>query len=58
MADIVTDVLSHMFGSSATLDLPCAACGFAKHCHGKHSQICPVLVRGMLHQYQPEVQNA
>jgi len=40
--------------SPALPDPECVACGFRKHCHGKYSEICPVLVRGSLHQFQLE----
>jgi hypothetical protein len=37
-------------------DPECAACGFRKHCHGEHSHICPILVKGLLSQFH-EVTN-
>lgn len=37
-------------------DRACAACGFRKHSHGEFSNICPVLVRGMLSMFRKEVQ--
>lgn len=33
----------------------CDACDFLLHCHGKYSQICPVMVRGMLSQFREAV---
>ena len=33
-------------------DPQCAACGFFKHSHHLYSEICPVLVKGMLSQFQ------
>lgn len=36
-------------------DDPMCKCGFAKHSHGPHSQICPVLINGMLSMFQEAV---
>lgn len=33
-------------------DPQCAACGFFKHSHHLYSEICPVLVKGMLSQFR------
>lgn len=33
---------------------PRCKCGFLLHSHGPHSQICPVLVNGMLSMFQEE----
>lgn len=39
-------------------DPKCAACGFLYHSHGKYSEICPVLVRGMLSMFRVEASDA
>jgi hypothetical protein len=53
VADIITDVLNHMLRPRPRLDArQCIACGFFLHSNGEHSMICPVLVKGSLHQFQ------
>lgn len=34
------------------LEPQCTACGFFLHSHHKYSQICPVMVKGMLSQFR------
>lgn len=53
---IFDDALERIEAASTppSADPKCGACGFCRHSHLQYSEICPVLVRGMLSMFRVE----